>query len=217
MSGYDPEAFEQRIPQGAAEAEGHFMRAIRALAAGVCECGAPIPTSIGRCGACGGIIPPVAPTGHQPDPTPTPAERWRNLRALVDKFNERGRVSRVLLNPGGASAWTEAAADLLEALYGPGAVPKAPTVTPSAACPDCGHLLNRHSMPVELADQIRGGSMPEAVNTCPLCNCRNMNIPLPGRQLPRTCAEAGDRCRHECTIDTRTGLIRDPDCFRNGI
>lgn len=29
-----------------------------------------------------------------------------------------------------------------------------------------------------------------------------------------TCEEAGDRCKNECTVDGRTGLIKDPDCFR---
>lgn len=32
--------------------------------------------------------------------------------------------------------------------------------------------------------------------------------------LPKTCKEAGDRCKNECTIDMTTGKIADPDCFR---
>jgi hypothetical protein len=31
---------------------------------------------------------------------------------------------------------------------------------------------------------------------------------------PKTCEEAEDRCKHECTVDMRTGEIKDPDCFR---
>lgn len=32
--------------------------------------------------------------------------------------------------------------------------------------------------------------------------------------VPRTCAEAGDRCHGECTVNSLTGEILDPDCFR---
>jgi hypothetical protein len=40
-------------------------------------------------------------------------------------------------------------------------------------------------------------------------------IGIAGRAAPpRTCEEAGDRCKHMCTVNMATGEIKDPDCFR---
>lgn len=93
----------------AAELEGR-------ISVDVCECNPPMVTSIGRCGYCCGIIPPAAPTGYSPADQPTPAQRWRNLRALVDTFAQHSQNPEADYRE--RRAWTQAAAELLKALYG---------------------------------------------------------------------------------------------------